>query len=502
MTSRASFSNQFRTILSSIFSRAQEAQRVLPWRPGLPVETGSRIESDGRVYISAIVGTTSSQRPSHSAGIVEGLILLEDRRDLSGIDPNLYIFVGKPSEWESSDTVIEDAELSDKHQHQIISDIIGLKKLRRSDMAFCAQRFDWTAGEYYFSYTDDGPQQLPFYVMTENRNIYKCLDNNSGSPSTSEPNGTSATPVLYGDGYVWKYMATIDPRDAILFMSKNLMPLRYKTTDDGSAQYITQASAKSQGVSSFRIISRTQDTDFQNPLYNISGPGINCSAYIVKNLGSVSQVIVSNPGTGYYSGPRMIVTENGAPGSGFQGEALVSPTGSISGITILSNGSGYTGGVSAFIVGDGEGAEVTCSVELGIITAINIVSIGSGYTSAEVVVIPGTRGVIAEGVLSPRRGHGSNVLEELNASIISINAIIPQNSYFPDGLPFRRIGILSGGKDIAGNSMVEDYYSGPSGDVQDNMYDERSGSVVYVNNIEKVERVYGQEDRLKIVIPF
>jgi hypothetical protein len=73
-----------------------------------------------------------------------------------------------------------------------------------------------------------GSQKLEtcqFYVMTEDYNVYKCLDNNNNSSSTAKPLGTSTTPVLFSDGYVWKFMYNVPINLRNKFLSDTQMPV-------------------------------------------------------------------------------------------------------------------------------------------------------------------------------------------------------------------------------------------------------------------------------------
>ena len=48
-----------------------------------------------------------------------------------------------------------------------------------------------------------------FYVVTDDYNVYKCLDNNNNSPSIVKPTGTQVDPIKLTDNYVWKYMYNV-----------------------------------------------------------------------------------------------------------------------------------------------------------------------------------------------------------------------------------------------------------------------------------------------------
>ena len=87
----------------------------------------------------------------------------------------------------------------------------------------------------------------PFYVVTDQLNVYKCLGNNNGGVSTIKPSSTSpanTTPAAETDGYIWKYMYTISDADSDKFLTTNWMPVKTLTsTDDGSNQWDVQTNA-------------------------------------------------------------------------------------------------------------------------------------------------------------------------------------------------------------------------------------------------------------------
>lgn len=64
-----------------------------------------------------------------------------------------------------------------------------------------------------------------FYVVTEDLNVYKCINNNNNSPSTIQPYGTSNQLLKLADGYIWLYMYSIDHQSYNRFMNNTHMPI-------------------------------------------------------------------------------------------------------------------------------------------------------------------------------------------------------------------------------------------------------------------------------------
>jgi hypothetical protein len=68
-------------------------------------------------------------------------------------------------------------------------------------------------------------EDAKFYVMTDDYNVYKCLDNNNGAESINKPIGTQILPITLADGYVWKYMYNVPIALRTKFLTDNQMPV-------------------------------------------------------------------------------------------------------------------------------------------------------------------------------------------------------------------------------------------------------------------------------------
>ena len=73
-----------------------------------------------------------------------------------------------------------------------------------------------------------GAQKLEnaiFYVVTDEYNVYQCLDNNNGGSSTVKPTGTSYDAIETTDGYVWKFLYNIPIALRNKFLTDVYMPV-------------------------------------------------------------------------------------------------------------------------------------------------------------------------------------------------------------------------------------------------------------------------------------
>jgi len=227
--------------------------------------------------------------PLHNS-IAEGLY-----REIQSRQSSYYYFLGRTLEWEDETTPPVPRDTF-KYENDVRNEIITMKQIKATDVAFVVPRVDWRSGTIYdqfddryggevvgidvisggFGYADvptitisggggtgatavanisdgsvigvtmtsngygytstptitvtgggggeglnlqavivrgqSGAQQIEqanMFVMTDEYNVYKCLDNNQNSLSTYKPIGTVVDPVIMPDGYMWKYLYSI-----------------------------------------------------------------------------------------------------------------------------------------------------------------------------------------------------------------------------------------------------------------------------------------------------
>lgn len=91
----------------------------------------------------------------------------------------------------------------------------------------------------------------PFYVITDDLNVFKCISNNGGGESKVKPTipspvtALTPTPIDPEDNYQWKYLYTVSSADAEKFYNSNWIPVKTLSSDDGSTQWTIQAAAES-----------------------------------------------------------------------------------------------------------------------------------------------------------------------------------------------------------------------------------------------------------------
>ena len=124
---------------------------------------------------------------------------------------------------------------------------------------------------------------------------------------------------------------------------------------------------------------------FSDP--ELSG-GERATGTAILSGGGVTGVTLSDGGAGYSVANVTASAPQVAGGTTAQLSAVITD-GQISGITIVNAGSGYTSAPTVTITGDGSQAAIigTVTIASSSITGITIVNSGSGYTSAPVVTI-------------------------------------------------------------------------------------------------------------------
>lgn len=162
-----------------------------------------------------------------------------------------YHWFGKENTWQdflspfipssSTDTPGAPSE-NFRYELHVRRDILTAKLIKPSDVSYVTRRIDWVSGTVYDMYDDAyesttgygyGPaysgairlEDANFYILTNEYNVYKCIDNNENSPSTYMPTGTTTEVFETADGYKWKFMYSIPVSLRNRFLSSTYMPV-------------------------------------------------------------------------------------------------------------------------------------------------------------------------------------------------------------------------------------------------------------------------------------
>jgi hypothetical protein len=255
---------------------------------------------------------------------------------------NYYCFLSKVDNW-PVDEFPPYPEQNNAALKQVRKNIFALKKISVNNISPVVQRIDWTSGETYEYYRDEinifqkdssGLVVYHFYVKNKYDQIFKCLWNNNNQPSTVEPYFEPGTFTDNGifqgvDGYKWKYMYTIDIGLKVNFMDSYWVPVQIKGRAP-SANTVTQSTrllpAGAGNIEVVNVLNGGSGYDTSNAavFVTITGDGILATGEAVVVNGKISDIVVTNPGTGYTYADVKITSDLG---SGANAYASISPIG-------------------------------------------------------------------------------------------------------------------------------------------------------------------------------
>lgn len=250
---------------------------------------------------------------------------------IASTENSYYSFVGLPnatdvnSMWNTTPLAPRD---SFDDENTIWDTIIGLKKITDSDVKRVIPKITWVSGTSYDMYRHDitrdnvsKPSDATslygsnFYVINSDFKVYICLQNGTnpenpnGRPSLDEPKFTDLEPRAAGpsgDGYLWKYLYTINPGDIIKFDSIDFIPVPSDWETSAENASIRDNSKTSGQLKVVTITNRGEGLGVANRTYTripIRGNGTGAEAtIIIGNDSKVESINISRGGSGYTYG--------------------------------------------------------------------------------------------------------------------------------------------------------------------------------------------------------
>lgn len=382
--------------------------------------------------------------------------------DVHLLKGNLYYFLGKVSSWGSPDFPPVTIDTLDSDSF-IRENMVFMNKVMPNDITVCAKRYDWVAGSIYARWDDKlDMSSANYYVLTSDFRVYKCLDNNMGAVSTVEPSeadGINAFRAI--DGYVWKYMYSIPAFKQFKFLNSYYIPVQKAVSDSfynrGSIEdvIINQPGTgySSSTVTSINVSGATGSGAILIPVINIAG--------------SIIDVKIINGGANYTT-PMLAVAGSGTNkypenSGGAILEAVVS-AGVIVDVLIRDPGVSYVSNNSTSIIvkGDGTGAVFTPVVYNGSIVDVIIENNGIGYSYTELSVVgTGTGAIITSSIGFNDINSDQSVVEQLavpgaiyaaritNPGSLYDLLTIPKVSIYGDGKGATALAIMNNGSLVA-----------------------------------------------------
>lgn len=331
-------------------------------------------------------------------------------------------------------------------QYELREGIMFGKRIASDDaIAMCRRvEYDLTGNTIYEAYDDIDPElsSKNYYVITRDRNVYKCLSNNNGARSTSEPTDVDPLDVLKtADGYVWRYLYTVPANIDSKFAIAGYMPVLANSAVQAAATSgilafdVVQAGSGYATYGTGQVMSTSSNTSATTVRISSDLPAANnffngCAFYVttgtgagihesiqryVSNtsgrfvvLGSASLASAVDPTSSFLIAPNVVVT---GAGSGFKGYLDVDPSSNTArGVWVVDPGSGYTFATATIVANT---------------------SIGTGA-----VVRP---------VLPPIGGHGIDPIVELPTDRVGVSVSFANNQLgtIPTEVTYRSVSLLS-----------------------------------------------------------
>ncbi len=313
--------------------------------------------------------------------------------------------IGRSSTWNNG-TELSVPTPTDNFQYLSLYNETQLfgKKITTSNVKRVIEKFQWKANTRYDMYRHDydilknptpngksGLYNTNYYVMNSDYRVYICIDNGSsgslpkGKRSLDEPRFTDLEPSVAGtsgDGYVWKYLYTVNPSDIIKFDSTKyiVLPNDWSTSTDPQIETVRDAG--------------------NSDLY--------------KN--QIKKVYIENAGSGYTdTNPNGDGITVDILGDGEGGKAIVKVVdGSISSVDVISGGFGYTYGI------------------LDLSTLNDNSSSSETFNFAKLIPI-----------IPPSKGHGYDLYKELGADKVLVYTRFDDSTKdFPTDTHFAQVGII------------------------------------------------------------
>jgi hypothetical protein len=263
----------------------------------------------------------------------------------------MYLFIGRSQPW-ASDAVPDTPVDTVESEYFNYDDMIAMKRIQASDVSHAILRRNWTSGKYYdiYRHNYDGSAgqgvdidagtsttratlfDANYFVVTDDYNVYKCLDNRNTSnvvaASTVKPTGTSTTAFTTADGYVWKYMYSMSAADVLKFVSTDFIPVKTLDSNPGAtdsyySQWLVQAAAVSGAINN--IIVTAGGTGYTGaPTVTITGDGTGATATATVSGGAVTAINITSAGADY---TYATISLSGGAGSGAAASVIISPKG-------------------------------------------------------------------------------------------------------------------------------------------------------------------------------
>lgn len=385
------------------------------------------------------------------------LLFDEITNGISSNTSHYYAFAANPVEYSNTVPNVANNDYDNTFLNNWLM-IFG-KKLSTNDIAPVIEKNIWTTNTVYTRYDNTSNNLSNFYVISEpsivggNYNIYKCIDNANGAPSTVDPSSisvpTQTSTFQTADNYKWRYLTSISYKNYEKFSSDDYVPVFTNAS-------LSSTSSSRAGVDVV-VISNSgigYETYHSGNVLSINSSSNGYIIQIENTAKPINDYYVKNSiyiyNTSDTSTAQLLDVQDYVSNS--QGNWVYVSNNSINVSTIAPGISKYN--ISPKVVFDSDGDSDPI--------AYTVVDINSGNTISEVVMLEsgsniswcnvsiqsnnsfGT-GANVYAIVPPPGGHGFAPAIELNAKGLSINfqfANTEANNILTSNVVYNKIGIF------------------------------------------------------------
>lgn len=343
------------------------------------------------------------------------------------------------------------------------------KKIDPDFVFYMIKNYPWQINTVYAQYDDTADLSgLRYYAVVYPENnetgdyrIYKCLFNNYGAQSINPPNYNDSTPgQIYNtpDGYSWKYMFKLSVIEFEKYNALGYIPI----IEDNTANTALETSASTSTIDQIFVVNPTQNRGYEK----VSGPIFEILRGAENTISFSSPTDTLSRINDYYSGYTFYVTNFNNVSQLYEidtyvydpanNRGIITLIGGIPEDGILLDSSDYEISPKVRILGDGSGARGIANVSSdGSITNITMIDRGSGYTNAAADIVDpyafdptslnslDERAVLRP-ILSPKGGHATDLVDEFKCKhamlFVDINDF--DNTVIPTSNKFASVGVV------------------------------------------------------------
>lgn len=157
--------------------------------------------------------------------------------DVNDTRNSYYMFAGRAEPWPNDSSPPAANDSVEQTGLTVYKDLLFGKLIANNDVHALVPRYNWVANTLYAAYDQSDPDLFSknFFVLNDQFQVYKCISNGGGRRSTIQPRLASTTGTFStADGYVWKYMCSVDSAANTKFTSASYIPISTNAAVSGN----------------------------------------------------------------------------------------------------------------------------------------------------------------------------------------------------------------------------------------------------------------------------